>query len=154
MAALLNADSYLYAPDFRAGERAFREFIYTAGKVRPGGEMVLVTRNPRAPLLEHLRRYDFRRFYEGELKARQALGYPPFGRMVLLQVDSEFAPDVGRHGDVEVLGPVRSRGRRGKPVWKALFKSADRRALRSAVRGAIAKLGGLRFSVDVDPVAM
>jgi primosomal protein N' (replication factor Y) len=152
IAAVLNADSYLYMPDFRSTERAFQELVYTAGKVRPGGHLIVQTRNPRAPLFRYLRRFDFGRFYRDELGAREALGYPPFKKIVLITFEAGGEPAVRVARGVEVLGPVQSVSKRGKKVWKVLLKSGDRKALRLAVLDITRRHGGRKASVDVDPV--
>jgi primosomal protein N' (replication factor Y) len=154
LAVVLNADTYLYMPDFRSAERAFREMVYTAEKLRPGGQLLVQTRNPRAPLFRYLRMFNFRRFYAEELAAREALGYPPFSKMVLITVDGDKEPRTKSQKDVEVLGPVRSLSKRGKKVWKLLLKSNDRQAMRSTVLAAVKGLRGRKVSVDVDPVSV
>ncbi|GAB4390757.1 MAG: hypothetical protein Kow0025_24940 [Thermodesulfovibrionales bacterium] len=154
LAAVLNADAYLFRPDFRSTERAFQDLLYAAQRVRAGGELVLQVRNPGAPLFRYVRRFDFARFYAEELRARKELSYPPFSRMALLTAEGPAPPpaDCPRREGVEVLGPVQALTKRGKKVWKVLVKAPTSRDLRSAVRHLLKK--GAFASVDVDPISM
>ncbi len=154
LSAVLNADSYRYVPDFRSAERAFQEFLYVSDKTAPGGQLFLQSMNPRAPLFSHLRKFDFRRFYEAQLGERRELGYPPYSRMVLVTVSSAAAPDVapGSYRGVDVLGPVPAITKRGKKVQKILLRSASRAALRAALGKLLAGLPAPDVTVDVDPI--
>lgn len=159
LAGVLNADAYLYAPDFRSRERAFEDLLYAADRVSPGGELVLQSRNPGAPLFRYIRRFDFRGFYEDELMEREALMYPPYSRMALITIEGvgEGAdmprPVRLRQVEVEVLGPVPALTKRGRRVWKILLKSPTSKALRPAIRQVLGGLKGLKTTVDVDPMS-
>jgi primosomal protein N' (replication factor Y) len=159
LAGVLNADAYLYAPDFRSRERAFEDLLYSADRVSPGGELVLQSRNPGAPLFRYIRRFDFRGFYEDELREREALMYPPYSRMALITIEVTGegagippAPRL-RQGEVEVLGPVPALTKRGKRVWKILLKSPTSKALRPAIRHVLGSMKGFKATVDVDPTS-
>jgi primosomal protein N' (replication factor Y) len=157
LAGVVNSDAYLHAPDFRSSERAFQDLMYTAERIRPGGELIIQTRNPGAGLYRNIRRFDLGRFCAGELKERKALGYPPFSRLALITVESGEMPEGGMnktHHEVEVLGPAPALTKRGRRVWKILLKSRTRQALRPALVRVLRKLGGAKVSVDVDPISV
>lgn len=154
LAGVVNADAHLYVPDFRSTERAFQDLLYTAERVRAGGELFIQTRNPRAGLFRYMRRYDFEGFYRDELLQRRALLYPPFSRMALLTVEGAEAPGAFRRAGVEVLGPVASLTKRGKKVWKMLLKAPSRKDLRQAVGQALRGLRGSKVTVDIDPISV
>jgi primosomal protein N' (replication factor Y) len=130
--------------------------MYAADRVKPGGQMILQTRNPGSALFSCLRNFNTARFYREELRQREALRYPPYSKMVLLTVESGAEPALaGReYKNVEVLGPVPSITRRGKKVWKILLKAPAKAELKPAVETVLEKLGGRSVSVDVDPVEM
>lgn len=156
LAGIVNADAYRYFPDFRSVERAFQDFVYAAEAVRPGGQLILQSRNPGAPLFRHLRLFNFKGFYRDVLGERQGLLYPPFSRLALLGVPraGNKPPPVGKAktGRAQVLGPVAAVSRRGKKIWKVLVKAPDRASLKPAVEALLEALKGQKVSVDVDPV--
>jgi primosomal protein N' (replication factor Y) len=55
MAAVLNADSSLNLPDFRAMEKAYQELSSVIDLVEPNGEVLIQTRFPQSPLFKYLR---------------------------------------------------------------------------------------------------
>jgi len=156
VAGIINADAYRYFPDFRSSERAFQDFVYTAEAVKPGGQLIIQSRNPGAPLFRHLRLFNFKGFYREVLGERRGLLYPPFSRLALLSVPRAGSrpPSVGRAGAgrAQVLGPVAAVSKRGKKIWKVLVKAPDRAALRPAVEALLDALKGQKVTVDVDPV--
>jgi|Deesub1362A_J573_1020465.scaffolds.fasta_scaffold00045_106 primosomal protein N' (replication factor Y) len=155
LAAVLNADAYLYVPDFRSKERAYQELVYTAEKVASGGELFIQTFNPRAALFNYIRRFNFRGFYEKELSERKSLMYPPFSRMALLTVEADTLPEITvKNNNTEILGPVPSVTKRGKHVWKILCKASSRKDLGRAAKEILRRLKGFKVSVDVDPISV
>lgn len=158
MAGIVNADAYLYVPDFRSAERAFQDIVYTAEKIRPNGEIIIQTRNPHAALFRHIRRFGFKGFYKEELSERKSLRYPPFSRMALITGDMGHKPpfhrtwEAKKSSDVEVLGPVLSLTKRGKKVWKILIKARSRKDLQTALARVKRSQAGVKINVDVDPI--
>ncbi len=141
--AVLNADSYMHIPDFRATERAYCDLLHAADALSPTGRIVLQSRFSGARIFGHLKRFDREGFYKEELSARQEHGYPPFWKLAVLRIDHpEALPEVR---GAEVLGPLPERGGR----WKLLVKAPSRVALRRAV-SAIATAAG-PCTIDIDP---
>jgi primosomal protein N' (replication factor Y) len=139
-------------PDFRATERAFKELIYLADKSAPGGQLFIQTSSPRDSLFSYLRKFDFRGFYRRELSEREALGYPPYQRMVLLTSTGASLNVQGNFNEVEVLGPVPAMTKRGRNITKLLLKSSSRKALRSALKKILKGRSSREVTVDVDPI--
>jgi primosomal protein N' (replication factor Y) len=82
---VINADTGLHAPDFRAGEHTFQLLTQVAGRAGRGdlsGDVVIQTYTPFHPTIQAVRRLDFATFYDQTVEERRELGYPPFGRMV------------------------------------------------------------------------
>ncbi len=91
LVGVVNADTALYLPDFRAAERTFQLLAQVAGRTgrgERGGRVLVQTYNPDHPCIRLAATHDFARFAEQELSNRRALGYPPFGRLARLVVRS------------------------------------------------------------------
>ena len=82
---ILNADSMLNVPDFRAYEHAFMMMAQVSGRAgRKGkrGLVVLQTRQPDLPLIDLVVRNDYQAFYRSLTEERQMFHYPPFYRLI------------------------------------------------------------------------
>ncbi len=82
------ADVGLGLPDYRAAERVFQTLLQVAGRSGRGehpGRVVLQTYQPEHPAVQAAAAHDYFAFYQAELQARRALGYPPFARLVRLE---------------------------------------------------------------------
>ena len=87
LVGVLNADTALNLPDFRAAERTFQLLVQVAGRAGRGevkGEVFVQTHAPHSPAIQFSRHNDFEGYAEQELEQRKALAYPPFSHMVLL----------------------------------------------------------------------
>jgi len=91
LVGVLNADSMLFAHDFRAPERLFAQLMQVAGRAgrhRAGGEVMLQTDYPDQPVYRALQRHDYEGFARYALEERQSLGLPPFAYQALLVAES------------------------------------------------------------------
>ena len=82
---ILQADSMLNYPDFRAHEHAFMMMAQVSGRAgRKGkrGLVILQTRQPDLPLIDYVVRNDYQAFYRSLIAERQAFHYPPYHRIV------------------------------------------------------------------------
>jgi len=89
LVGVVNADTALHLPDFRAGERTFQLVAQVAGRTgrgEKGGRVLVQTFSPEHMALQAAVRHDFPRFATEELSARRQLLYPPFGAMVRIVV--------------------------------------------------------------------
>jgi primosomal protein N' (replication factor Y) len=172
LAAVVDADTSLSLPDFRAEERTFQLVTQLAGRSGRDapGRVLVQTFQPDATPLRHAANHDVAGFLAGELERREALGYPPFRHLVSILVSGPDADAPlaalrelrerleGLEGDL--LGPaavLRLRGRyRAQLVAKTLQpRSIARRA--SALLAAAAptmRRDGLTAVVDVDPQSL
>jgi len=88
LVGVVNADTGLLFPDFRAAEQTFQLLAQVAGRAGRGdlrGEVIFQTRNPRHPAIFYAERHDFHGFMATELPARSSLRYPPYGRLVAIE---------------------------------------------------------------------
>jgi primosomal protein N' (replication factor Y) len=172
VAAVVDADTGLALPDFRAEERTFQLVTQLAGRSgRDAPGVVLVqTFQPDATPLSYAARHDVSGFLAQELQRREELGYPPFRHLVALVVSGPD-PDGPRrallelrealHGaGAQLLGPAPLLRLRGRHRWQLVAKTASPRrlaaraaALLSAAAPAMRR-DGLSAVVDVDPQSL
>jgi primosomal protein N' (replication factor Y) (superfamily II helicase) len=172
LAAVVDADTGLAMPDFRAEERTFQLVTQLAGRSGRDapGRVLVQTFQPDARPIVLASRHDVTRFLTDELERRRELGYPPFRHLVRVVVSgtgadpttalAELRAELERGGEAELLGPaplLRLRGReRAQLVAKTdqpgAFAAAAGRLL-SAAAPAMRK-AGLTAVVDVDPQAV
>ena len=89
LVAVLNADSLFNQPDFRAYERAYQMLEQVAGRAgRKGtkGEVWIQTFAPGNAILQMVRHHDFDALYKQQIAERQLFHYPPFYRLIRLQL--------------------------------------------------------------------
>jgi primosomal protein N' (replication factor Y) len=82
---ILNADSMLNYPDFRAYEHAFMMMAQVSGRAgRKGkrGLVMLQTKSPELPVVQQVVRHDYQGFYHDLIEERKAFHYPPFYHLV------------------------------------------------------------------------
>ena len=169
-----DADATLRFPDFRAEERTFALVAQLAGRSgrgRRGGRVIVQALEPGARPLAFAAAHDAEGFLDAELIRREALGYPPFGRLVRVVCScAEPGPERAAAtairdgvssrsgGEVTVLGPAKLFRLKGRERAQLLIKAPETSPAVGAVRAAVdaaAREGahrGVAFSVDVDPV--
>ena len=94
---IINADTLLNYPDFRATERAYQLMSQVAGRAgRKNGEgkVYLQTRMSDAPVIPLIVKNDYATFYDQQLGERMLFHYPPFYRLAYIYM---------KHRDVRVL---------------------------------------------------
>src|SRR5881398_1877458 len=116
LAAVVDADTGLGLPDFRAEERTFQLLTQLAGRSGRDapGRVLVQTFQPDSRAIELAARHDVTGFMAGEIERRRELGYPPFRHLVrivvagpepdaLLQVLTELCAGLP---DDDMLGPA------------------------------------------------
>jgi primosomal protein N' (replication factor Y) len=180
LVGVVGADLGLHFPDFRAGERTFQLLTQVAGRAGRGerpGRVIIQTYSPDHPSITCARTHDYRAFYGAEVQSREELFYPPWGHLAAIRIDG---PDAGvveglahqlaaqsrsaldSRSPVSVLGPAEAPIQRlkGRIRWLLLLKAQRRDALRQVLVHTLALpatksgVGGVRISVDVDPLMM
>jgi primosomal protein N' (replication factor Y) (superfamily II helicase) len=173
LGVVLDADSTLRFPDFRAEERTFALIAQLAGRAgrgAEGGRVLVQTTAPDAPAIEAAARHDTEGFLAGELERRRALRYPPFADLIRVVVSAVAADPVraaaarvaeaiadGISPRSEILGPAPLFRLRGRERRQVVVKTGERavavRAVGAAVEAAARdrSLKDVAFSVDVDP---
>jgi primosomal protein N' (replication factor Y) len=174
---ILNADSMLNFPDFRAYEHAFMMMSQVSGRAgRKGkrGLVILQTKSPDLTVIDQVVRHDFEHFYLDLLEERRLFHYPPFYHLVYVYlkhhhegtVESAAIEMGGRlrqwFGD-RVLGPDKPAVARVKTlhIRKIVLKlenGIDQKRVRKCLRLAQQQLmqdkryATLQIYYDVDPL--
>ncbi|HEY4235285.1 MAG TPA: primosomal protein N' [Lacipirellulaceae bacterium] len=175
LVGVINADTALHLPDFRAAERTFQLVTQVAGRTGRGplgGRVLVQTLCPETPAIQAAVRHDYVAFARAELPHRESAGYPPFTSMVRIVVrgakegDTKSLADElgsrlraateGQAAAIRILGPAPApfAKLRGQFRYHIQLQSSDADALRSLVRSttsAIKLPEGLNWIVDVDP---
>jgi primosomal protein N' (replication factor Y) len=156
LAVAVDADGLILGTNYRAAEEALRTLVRVAGSVPfgRGKRMMVQTSQPSHPVIAALRRGDPVDFLEAELSAREDLGFPPAGEIIVIEVrDSPvdqsalLAGAVADEADLYGPAPVRE-GQR----W--LIQGPRLGPVRVRLREAIQRIRdtGAVVRVDVDPL--
>ena len=167
LAAVIDADTALGLPDFRAEERTFQLITQLAGRSGRDapGRVLVQTFQPDARPIVYAARHDVRRFLDEELGRRRDLGYPPVRHLVRIVVSGpELAPALRALAEIsagmpeaDLLGPaplVRLRGRHRAQLIAKTDRPravATRAAQLLAAAAPAMRRAGLAAVVDVDP---
>jgi primosomal protein N' (replication factor Y) (superfamily II helicase) len=172
LSVVVDADSSLRFPDFRAEERTFALVSQLAGRSGRGGagRVLVQTLAPDAEAIKRAADHDAPGFLAGELERRRELSYPPFATLVRVEMAAKEAraaenaasqtaarlrPLLPR--DASLLGPAPRFRLRDRERRQVLVKAPEREptvdAVREAVDSAIASkvMRNVQLSVDVDP---
>lgn len=171
LAGVISADSILNFPDFRSGEKTFQLIVQASGRAGRGekkGEVIIQTYTPENYVIKHSVNGDYEKFYEEEITYREALNYPPFGRIINIIVSAEDEEGLEekalefykriKRDDVEIFGPFQA------PVYKIksryryqIFIKGEREkmnSLKEEIKEALEKENGIKYriAVDIDPI--
>lgn len=89
LVGVINADTSLNMPDFRANEKTFSLLYQTSGRAGRSnikGEVILQTYNPDNKVLNYVKNNDYEGFFKYELGIRKVLFYPPYSYIVLIKI--------------------------------------------------------------------
>jgi primosomal protein N' (replication factor Y) len=173
LVGIIAADGLLYLSDYRASERAAQTLTQVAGRAGRGadpGRVILQTYTPEHPVIQSAQQHDYLKFVQEELKQREALNYPPYGRLILLRLSStdpnaveaaavEIAQalDVSNNSQYEILGPAPAQVMRvaRRYRWQILLKfSSDvsKEKLLDLTRVRSHCPSTVSLTIDVDPL--
>ncbi|MDD3267715.1 MAG: primosomal protein N' [Syntrophomonadaceae bacterium] len=175
LVGIVDADSMLNIPDFRAGERCFQLLVQAAGRAGRAnypGEVIIQTYNPLHPIIQMAARQDYIGFYREEIRQRKILKYPPFTQILRLLISSEreetaqemvmkLAEQIEQiidasEEELEILGPapcpiykIRNRYR-----WQLLIKCENMLLLKSIGRYIMSKASYklAKLEMDINPL--
>ena len=174
---ILNADSMLNYPDFRAYEHAFMMMAQVSGRAgRKGkrGLVILQTKNPTLPVIGQVVHNDYEGLYLGILEERRTFHYPPFFHLINVyvkhkydkvceQASHELSKTLRSWFGGRVLGPDKPAVARVKTmnIRKIVIKlenGIDQQRVREYLKfaqqqmGKDPRYGALQIYYDVDPL--
>jgi len=177
LVGVISADASLNIPDFRASEKTFQLLTQVSGRGGRGdfpGRVIIQTFNPGHYVLKRVQDHDYGAFFEEETVLRQSLSYPPYARMINLQISCisrekgwqgaqalgqaarERVREAGWSGNVHVIGPAEAplARIRGRYRWQLLLRGNDSRALHQLAQDLLSgqAVPGLDVKGDVDPL--
>ena len=178
LVGVINADTALHLPDFRAAERTFHLVTQVAGRTgrgEKGGRVLVQTLEPGHAAIQAAARHDYHRFAASELPIRREHGYPPFAAMIRLVVRGPKQNETRGFAEhlaacireqceqletaARVMGPAPAPipKLRGNYRFQIQAQSKLDARLRDAVRDATAGLKPpeeVQWIADVDPLDM
>jgi primosomal protein N' (replication factor Y) len=162
-------DVGLNLPDPFAAERVFQVLTQVAGRAgrsARGGRVILQTFEPTHRVIQAAAKHDYAGFYADELEQRRRFGYPPFGRLVRMEIrhrENDLAEaqarkladrlkariEVEKRVQTSLVGPVPCfySKLRGEYRWQVLLRGPNPVELLHGQR-----LDGWR--VEVDPISL
>ncbi|MEH2201440.1 primosomal protein N' [Nostoc sp.] len=170
LVGVVAADGLLNLSDYRASERAFQTLTQVAGRAGRGddpGRVIVQTYTTEHQVIAAVRSHDYHTFSQAELEQRQALNYPPYGRLILLRLSSLdpiqvqntaqiIATTLSTEEEFEILGPAPASILRvaNRYRWQILIKFApdalpqlpDWEEVRSLCPPSVS------LTIDVDPL--
>ncbi len=170
LVGVINADTSLNLPDFRAGERTFQLLSQVAGRAGrgiAGGKVIIQTYSPEHYAVQAAAKQDYTLFYDREITYRRQLHMPPFTRLAYLIYshtnDATCRREAERIGcllieerdargiaDLNVIGPAPAfiHRLRGRFRWQLTLRGSELAAFLSGIpvpRG---------WTIDIDPVGL
>ncbi|MBE2216926.1 MAG: primosomal protein N' [Ignavibacteria bacterium] len=100
LVGVISADIGLFIPDFRAAEKTFQLLMQVSGRsgrISDDGRVVIQTMNPDNYIFPMVETHDYLSFFEKEVRHRQTHFYPPFSKMILIEVSSSNQVNVNNY---------------------------------------------------------
>jgi primosomal protein N' (replication factor Y) len=175
LVGVIDTDSALHSPDFRASERLFAQLMQVAGRAGradKAGQVIIQTQFPDHVLFNALRSQNYESYADAMLEERQTVQFPPYVFTALLRAEAHDYPLVanllqtafqfarGLGSQVTVYDPVRPQMERLKGMERGqlLMHANKRGALQQLLKALVTHLRSLpvaakvRWAVDVDPL--
>lgn len=178
LVGVINADTALHFPDFRAAEKTFQLVTQVAGRTGRGdrgGEVIVQTLSPDHPAIVAASQHDYYTFAELELEHRKKFGYPPFGsiaRMIvrgpnvesteayatsIVKLMKQLQPTLAE--ETRILGPApppigKLRGLYRFQIMLAAPDASPLNRLLTRVNSELKPPEGIQYVIDIDPVDM
>ncbi|MEE4115630.1 MAG: primosomal protein N' [Marinilabiliaceae bacterium] len=177
LVAVLNIDSMLFFPDFRAPEKCYQmieQVSGRAGRRKKRGKVVLQTADPSNSIIRQAINHEFWAMYKCQLEERMEFSYPPYTRLITIYLRHRersvvksaanmLAGTLRGQGAYRVLGPEFPVIERIQDSYiMTILIKIDRnenelgkikRFIRKSMRYVLIEAGktGLRVYADVDP---
>jgi primosomal protein N' (replication factor Y) (superfamily II helicase) len=175
LVGVIDTDSALHSPDFRASERLFAQLMQVAGRAGradKAGQVIIQTQFPEHVLFNALRSQDYVSYANAMLQEREQVQFPPYVFMALLRAEAndfalvqqflnhafKLARDLS--AEVTVYDPIRPQMERLKGMERGhvLLQATHRPALQQLLKTLVSQLRAhkmaakVRWAVDVNPL--
>ncbi len=175
LVGVVDTDSALHSPDFRASERLFAQLMQVAGRAGradKAGQVIIQTQFPEHELFNALRMQDYVTYANSLLLEREQVQFPPYVFTALLRAEANdyaLVQQFLQHAfvlarslteQVLVYDPVRPQMERLKGMERGhiLMQATSRPVLQHLLKNLLAQLRGkaiaakVRWAVDVNPL--
>lgn len=175
LVGVIDTDSALFSPDFRAAERLFAQLMQVsgrAGRAEKPGEVLIQTAFPSHHLFNALRTQDYPAYAQTLLQEREMAQFPPYCYLALIKAEStqyreveqflNFAFELARQLSDQVLtyDPMRAQMEKLKGMERGhiLMQATQRGALQKLLAALTPQLRAsklaakVRWNIDVDPM--
>lgn len=175
LVGVIDTDTALFSPDFRASERLFSQLMQVsgrAGRAEKPGEVLIQTTFPQHALFDAIRAQDYERYAETLLNERAAMQFPPTSYFALIKAEAmdykqvltflnnavKYANEI--KSDVMIYDPIRPQMERLKGMERGqlLLQATSRHTLQLLLRRWMPMLRAdksgtkVRWSLDMDPL--
>lgn len=179
LVGVIAADISLNLPDFRSGERTFQLITQVSGRAGRGkkkGKVIIQTYNPNNYSIKSAAKNDFASFYEEEIGIRYNMNYPPFSKILCINMNSKneellikniqnigiILKNIFKNNDnINILGPCPCVLSKIKELyrWQILFKGEIDNTIALKIKSIIyEKLKEVRsqikMSIDINPSSL
>ncbi|MEO1946442.1 MAG: primosomal protein N' [Methylophilaceae bacterium] len=175
LVGVVDTDTALFSPDFRASERLFSQLMQVsgrAGRAEKPGEVLIQTTFPQHALFDALRAQDYESYANALLDERAVMDFPPTSYFALLKAEASSYSQVLTFlndavalaqqipNDVMVYDPLRpqlerlNNMERGQLLLQANGRTAFHQFLRQWVPQLRAQMlaNKVRWVLDIDPI--
>ena len=162
---VINADTGMNLPDFRAEELTFQQLYQVTGRAGRGrllSKSFVQTRLINHPVMAAISNRKWDDFYNYELNKRQQFSYPPYCFLGFIKITKASIKSaqtaclnaktlLQKDTTLNVLGPSPSFYERSKAgyTWQLIVKSTSRKKIISATRNLPSN-----FVIDIDPASL
>ncbi len=175
LVGVLDTDTALFSPDFRASERLFSQLMQVsgrAGRAEKAGEVFIQTAFPQHELFNAVKNQDYERYADTLLEERTAMQFPPTSYFALIKAEAidykqvltflnnavKYAKEID--SEVIIYDPLRPQMERLKSMERGqlLLQASNRQMLHQLLRKWMPKLRAdksgarIRWSLDIDPL--
>ncbi|MEG0238084.1 MAG: primosomal protein N' [Clostridium sp.] len=174
LVGILSADMSLNIPDYRSGEKTFQLITQVAGRAGRGdreGKVIIQSYTPNHPSLKYVINNDYTGMFKEEIAVRKAMGYPPFGKILLIRGVSkneeklkEFIKKAKENiekvieEDLDILGPTPCIVSKIKDKfrWQILIKGKIKDELCKKIKDILYEMNKsvyneIRINIDINP---
>jgi len=170
LVGVINADTSLNLPDFRAGERTYQLLSQVAGRAGRGsaaGKVIIQTFAPDHYAIRSIASHDYPSFYDKEISFRKQLNNPPFSQLARLvfthtndaicrreseKMQKALLQEVAARGiaSISIIGPAPAfiHRLRGRYRWQLVVRGRNLSSFLEPVDF------GRGWTVDIDPIGL